>query len=83
MESLTLAGAMSINIIGLGFAGGVAGLGLGPVAITVAGFSVLLLWLGEWSSRAVALPTATRLGWLQLNGNLLIVAAGVLMLLGL
>src|SRR5579872_3034128 len=70
LETLTLAGAMSINNIGLGFAGGIAGLGLGPVAISVAGFSILLLWLGEWSSRAVALPIATRFGWLQLDGNL-------------
>jgi putative Mn2+ efflux pump MntP len=83
LETLTLAGAMSINNIGLGFAGGIAGLGVGPVAISVAGFSVLLLWLGEWLSRAVALPIATRVGWLQLDGNLLIVAAGVLMLVGL
>jgi len=83
LETLTLAGAMSINNMGLGFAGGIAGLGLGPVAISVAGFSILLLWLGEWLSRAVALPIATRVGWLQLDGNLLIVAAGVLMLVGL
>ncbi len=82
-ETMTLAGAMSINNVGLGFAGGVAGLTNGPVAISVAGFSVLLLWLGEWLSRAVALPLATRLGWLQLDGNLLIVAVGVLVLVGL
>jgi putative Mn2+ efflux pump MntP len=82
-ETLALMGAMSINNIGLGFAGGIAGLDLGPVAISVAAFSVLLLWLGEWLSRAVALPIAARAGWLQLDGNLLIVAAGVLMLVGL
>jgi len=83
LETLTLAGAMSINNVGLGFAGGIAGLANGPVAISVAGFSILLLWLGEWLSRSVALPLTKRLGWLQLDGNLLIVAVGVLMLLGL
>ena len=83
LETLTLAGAMSINNVGLGFAGGIAGLANGPVAISVAGFSILLLWLGEWLSRSVALPLTKRLGWLQLDGNLLIVAVGVLMMLGL
>ncbi len=83
LETLTLAGAMSINNVGLGFAGGIAGLANSPVAISVAGFSILLLWLGEWLSRSVALPLTKRLGWLQLDGNLLIVAVGVLMLLGL
>lgn len=82
VETMTLAGAMSINNVGLGFAGGLAGLADGPVAISVAGFSVLLLWLGEWLSRAVALPLATRIGWLQLDGNLLIVAVGIYMLVG-
>ena len=80
LETMTLSGAMSINNVGLGFAGGIAGLSNGPVAISVAGFSVLLLWLGEWLSRAVALPLATKLGWLQVDGNLLIVAVGVYML---
>ena len=81
-DTLALAGALSINNIGLGFAGGVAGLGAGPVGLSVAGFSVLLLWLGEWLSRGIMSgPAAFR--WLQLDGNLLLVAVGGLMILGL
>jgi putative Mn2+ efflux pump MntP len=82
-ETLALAGALSINNVGLGFAGGVAGLGLGPVGLSVAGFSIVLLWLGEWLSRRITSSLAAASGWLQLDGNLLLVAVGVLMMLGL
>jgi putative Mn2+ efflux pump MntP len=82
-ETVVLAGALSINNVGLGFAGGFAGLDHGPVALSVCGFSILLLWLGEWLSRAVALPLNSRFGWLRLDGNLLIVGIGILVLLGL
>jgi len=82
-ETLALAGALSINNIGLGFAGGVAGLGPAPVGLSVAGFSVVLLWLGEWLSRSIRSGLAKTSRWLQLDGNLLLVAAGGLMILGL
>jgi len=82
-ETLALAGALSINNIGLGFAGGVAGLGQGPVGLSVAGFSVVLLWLGEWLSRRITSGLAAASGWLQFDGNLLLVAVGILMMLGL
>jgi putative Mn2+ efflux pump MntP len=82
-ETLALAGALSINNIGLGFAGGVAGLGLGPVGLSVSGFSVLLLWLGEFLSRSIRSGLAKTSRWLQLDGNLLLVAVGGLMILGL
>jgi putative Mn2+ efflux pump MntP len=82
-ETLVLAGALSINNIGLGFAGGFAGLDLGPVALCVGGFSILLLWLGGWLSRVVAFPLNSRFSWLRLDGNLLIVAIGILVLVGL
>jgi putative Mn2+ efflux pump MntP len=80
-ETVTLAGALSINNIGLGFAGGVAGLDYGSVALSIAGFSVMLLWLGEWLSRKLARPLAT-FDWLRLDGNFLLVAVGVIMMLG-
>jgi putative Mn2+ efflux pump MntP len=82
-ETLALAGALSINNIGLGFAGGVAGLGQAPVGLSVAGFSVVLLWLGEWLSRRIASGLANTSRWLQLDGNFLLVAVGGLMILGL
>ena len=82
-ETLVLAGALSINNVGLGFAGGIAGLDHGPVGLSVGGFSVLLLWLGEWLSRRVALPLTSRLGRLHFDGNLLIVVAGILVMVGL
>lgn len=81
-ETLAVAAALSINNIGLGLAGGIAGLRHGPVALSVAGFSVLLLWLGQHLSRAVALPSTGAFGWLPLDGNILIIAVGLLMTLG-
>jgi putative Mn2+ efflux pump MntP len=82
-ETLVLAGALSINNAGLGLSGGIVGLDYGPVALSVGGFGILLLWLGEWLSRVAAFPVNSRFGWLQLDGNLLIVAVGILVLLGL
>jgi putative Mn2+ efflux pump MntP len=82
-ETLVLAGALSINNVGLGFAGGFAGLDHGPVALSVGGFSILLLWLGEWLSRVVAFPLNSRFSWLRLDGNLMIVGIGILVLFGL
>jgi len=81
-ETLSLAGALSINNIGLGFAGGVAGLGQGAVGLSVAAFSVVLLWLGEWLSRRIKSGLAGTSGWVQLDGNLLLVGVGVIMMLG-
>ena len=82
-ETVVLAGALSINNVALGFAGGFAGLDPGTVALSVGGFSILLLWLGERLSRVAAFPLNSRFGWLRLDGNLLIVAVGILMLFGL
>jgi hypothetical protein len=39
--------------------------------------------LGEWLSRVVAFPLNTRFRWLRLDGNLLIVGIGILVLFGL
>jgi hypothetical protein len=75
-ETLAVAAALSINNVGLGLAGGIAGLRHRPVALSVAGFSVLPLWLGQHLSRAVALPTGA-FGWLTLDGNILILATGL------
>jgi putative Mn2+ efflux pump MntP len=81
-ETLALASALSLNNIGLGFAGGVAGLGVASVGLSAAGFSVTLLWLGEWMSRTTVLPLADALRWLRIDGNLLVVGVGVVMMLG-
>jgi len=81
-ETLALAGALSINNIGLGFAGGVAGLDYPPVALSVGCLSVLLLWLGEWFSLRLPRPIAKTLDRLQLDGNLLLVVIGAVMMLG-
>jgi putative Mn2+ efflux pump MntP len=77
-ETLVLAGSLSLNNIGLGFAGGIADLGAGPVGISVAGFSVVLLWLGQHLGSAIGMRSHT-LRWLLLDGNILIVAAGLAM----
>ena len=55
-ETMVLAGALSINNVGLGFAGGFAGLDHGPVALSVGGFSILLLWLGLVAQRGGRIP---------------------------
>ena len=81
-ETLVLAGALSMNNIGLGFAGGVAGLDYGWVTLSVAGFSVTLLWLGEWLGRERVSSLANKFNWLRVDGNLLLVAVGVAMMLG-
>ena len=80
-ETVVLAAGLSLNNIGLGFAGGIAGLAAAPVALSVAGFSIALLWLGEWLSGRSA-RTLGGLAWLPLDGNLLLVAVGVLVILG-
>jgi putative Mn2+ efflux pump MntP len=82
-ETLVLAGALSLNNVGLGFAGGIAGLDHVPVALSVGGFSVLLLWAGERLSRVRVLPLSSQLGRLTFDGNFLIIAAGVLIIAGL
>ena len=80
-ETLALAGALSINNIGLGFAGGVAGLEYGSVALSVAGFSMTLLWLGEWLRRKLVRPMAA-FDWLRLDGHLLLVGVGIAIMVG-
>ena len=79
-ETVVLAGSLSLNNVGLGFAGGIAGLGAGPVAVSVAGFSIVLLWLGQHLGHAIGMRSRA-LRWLLLDGNILIVAAGLAMVL--
>jgi putative Mn2+ efflux pump MntP len=81
-EALIIGSALSINNVGLGFAGGIAGLNYLAVGLSVAGFSLLLLWLGEWFSKALAPRTARILGYATLDGNILLIAIGVLMMGG-
>jgi hypothetical protein len=57
-------------------AGGIADLDAGPVGLSVAGFSILLLWLGQYLGRAIGMRSHA-LRWLLLDGNILIVAAGL------
>jgi putative Mn2+ efflux pump MntP len=80
-ETLALAGALSLNNIGLGLAGGIAGLSPGLVAASVGGFSFALLWLGQYLGRNFA-RRAEMSRWLSLDGNILIVIVGLLMALG-
>jgi MYXO-CTERM domain-containing protein len=82
-ETLVLAAALSANNVGLGLAAGIAGLRHGPVALSVAGFSVLFLWLGQYLSRTAVRPLRAALRWLPLDGDLLIVVVGILVLVGL
>jgi putative Mn2+ efflux pump MntP len=81
-EVLIVGSALSINNIGLGFAGGIAGLGYVAVGLSVAGFSVLLLWLGEWSSKALPRRAIRILGYATLDGNILLIGIGGLMMAG-
>jgi len=81
-ETLALAAALSANNVGLGFAGGIAGLDYGAVGLSVGLFSVALLWLGSWFSQALAprLPPLVRR--LPFDGNILILGIGLLMMAG-
>ncbi len=81
-EALIISSALSINNIGLGFVGGIAGLNYLAVGLSVASFSVLLLWLGGWFSKALAPRTARILGYATLDGNILLIAIGVLTMAG-
>jgi hypothetical protein len=44
--------------------------------VSVAGFSILLLWLGQYLGRIIGMRSHA-LRWLLLDGNILIVAAGL------
>jgi len=79
-ETVVLAGSLSLNNVGLGFAGGIAGLGAGPVAVSVSGFCIVLLWLGQHLGHAIGVRSHA-LRWLLLDGNVLIVAAGLAMVI--
>lgn len=82
-ETVTLAGALSINNVGLGLAGGMAGLDRGSVGASVAAFSVLLIWLGEGLGARMAPSVGARLQRLRVDGNIIIIATGVFIMLGL
>jgi putative Mn2+ efflux pump MntP len=82
-ETLALAGALSVNNVGLGFAGGIGGLDYGPVGLSVGLFSMLFLWLGMWFSQAIAPRLLPLVRGLPLDGNVLILAVGLLMMAGL
>jgi putative Mn2+ efflux pump MntP len=82
-ETLVLASALSINNIGLAFAGGVGGLGYAGVGLSVALFSVLFLWLGGWLSKTIAERAPGLARRLPFDGNVLIMGVGVLMMMGL
>jgi putative Mn2+ efflux pump MntP len=81
-ETLALAGALSVNNVGLGFAGGIGGLDYGPVGLSVGLFSILFLWLGQWLSQAIVPRLPQLLRQLPLDGNVLILAVGLAMMAG-
>jgi putative Mn2+ efflux pump MntP len=82
-ETLVLASALSINNIGLAFAGGVGGLGYAAVALSVAFFSVVFLWLGTWLSKTLAGRAPSLARRLPFDGNVLVMGVGVLIMVGL
>jgi putative Mn2+ efflux pump MntP len=82
-ETLVLASALSINNIGLALAIGIGGLSYAGIGLSVAFFSVVFLWSGERISKTLA-ERAPRLAQrLPLDGNVLIMGVGLLMMMGL
>jgi putative Mn2+ efflux pump MntP len=82
-ETLVLSSALSINNIGLAFAGGVSGLGYAGTALSVAFFSAAFLWLGGWFSKKMAGRASGLARCLPFDGNVLVVGVGVLIMVGL
>jgi putative Mn2+ efflux pump MntP len=82
LESLILAMTLSINNIGLAIAGGIGGIGYEAAAVSIGGFSIATLAVGQClGSGAIRrkLWWAARSG---LTGNIILVLAGLLMLAG-
>ena len=83
VETLFLAIALSINNIGSAIAGGVGGLDYRLVALSVGGFSIATLAVGQSAGRnivGIKLPSVVRS---CLNGNAVLALAGLFMLVGI
>jgi putative Mn2+ efflux pump MntP len=82
-ETLFLSATLSINNFGLAIAGGIGGVGYVPTALSIFGFSVAMLAvgqiLGRGFSRARSVPLALRS---PAYGNAVLALAGCLMLAG-
>lgn len=80
-ESLYLALALSINNIGLALAGGIGSLDYTTVAVSIFGFSIVMLEVGQLGG----LKLVKIGGFLShpLLGNLVLFCAGVMMTIGL
>jgi putative Mn2+ efflux pump MntP len=82
-ECMFLAAALSINNVGLAIAGGIGGVGYIPTALSIFGFSVTMLALGQIAgrgfSRAPSVPLVLRN---PAYGNAVLALAGCLMLAG-
>jgi putative Mn2+ efflux pump MntP len=82
-ETLALASALSVNNIGLAFAGGIGGMGYVGVGLSVAFFSIVLLWLGERLSKTLTERAPGLAQRLPVDGNVLVMGIGLLMIMGL
>jgi putative Mn2+ efflux pump MntP len=82
-ETLVLASALSVNNIGLAFAGGIGGMRYAGVGLSVAFFSVVFLWLGERLSKTLAERAPGLAQRLPVDGNVLVMGIGLLMMMGL
>jgi putative Mn2+ efflux pump MntP len=82
-ESLILAGALSINNIGLAVAGGIGGIGYLPAAVSIFFWSVAMLLVGQAiSTRLAQLRAFGRVLRSPLSGNAVLLVAGLAMLVG-
>lgn len=82
-ETLVLAGALSINNIGLAIAGGIGGIGYLAAAASIFLFSVAMLLAGQAiSARLAQLRAFGRVLRSPLSGNAVLLVAGLAMLIG-
>lgn len=82
IETLSLAAVLSINNIGLAIAGGLGGLDYRVVAPSVGGFSIVLLLLGQRAGCSLMKVRLPRMARACLNGNVILILVGLMMLAG-
>jgi putative Mn2+ efflux pump MntP len=82
-ETLFLSGTLSINNVGLAIAGGIGGVGYLSAALSIFGFSVAMLALGQTvGSNFTRVRLVPRVLCYPMSGNAVLALAGVLMLVG-
>jgi hypothetical protein len=82
-ETLYLSATLSINNIGLAIAGGIGGIGYGPAMLSIFGFSVFMLALGQALGDRMedVLPIRPKLSN-EMLGSAVLFVAGALMIAG-